>query len=105
MCGSTCGEFRGFGVAQDLVGKVDHVPVVIEGHDLGFEMGVSKSGAEMLADEDGLFLGSHPHARIVARKVARFVLGSNGKDRHARSFVRLHEAHEVARKRREGRRQ
>src|SRR3989442_236138 len=91
MSGSTGGEFRGFGIAQDLVGKVDQVPVVSGGHDLGFEMGVSKSGAGMLADEGGLFLGGQPHAWILSRHVAGFVLGSYGKDGHARSLVRLHE--------------
>ena len=105
MCGSACGEFRSFGIAQDFLGEIDQVPVVIECHDLRFEMGVPKSRTEMFADEDGLFLGGHPHARIVTRNVAGFVLGSYGKDGHARSLVRLHEAHEVARERREGRRQ
>src|SRR6266852_2514025 len=37
MGGSTGRKFRGFAIAQDLVRKVDHVPVVIEGHDLRLE--------------------------------------------------------------------
>src|SRR5713101_753546 len=53
MCGSARGKFRGFGIAQDFFGEVDQVPVVIEGHDLRLEMGVSKCGAEMLADQHG----------------------------------------------------
>src|SRR5438094_3976668 len=105
MCGSACGEFRGAGIAQDLLGKVDQVPVVIEGHDLCLEMSVSKRRTQMFADEDGLLLGGHPHARIISRNVARLVLGSNGKEGYARGLVSLHEAHEVARKRGEGRRQ
>src|SRR5260221_8508373 len=68
-------------------------------------MRVSKSRAEMFADEDGLLLGGHPHAGIVSRNIPRFVLGSNRKDGHSGLFVGLHEAHEVACKRREGRRQ
>src|SRR5260370_4811457 len=103
MCGTTGRKFRSFGIAQDFLGEVDQVPVVIEGHDLRLEMGVSKGGAEMFTDEDGLLLSGHPHAGIVRRNVARFVLGGNSKDGNAGGFVRLHEAHEVARKRREGR--
>ena len=68
-------------------------------------MGLPKRRAEMFTNEDGLFLGGHPHAGIVSGNVARFVLRSNGKDGHARGFVRLHEAHEVTCQRREGRRQ
>src|SRR6266436_8354004 len=96
MCGSACGEFRGAGIAQDLLGKVEQVPVVIEGQDLCLEMSVSKRRAQMFADEDGLFLGGHPHARIISWNGAPFVLRSNGKEGYARGFVRLHEAHEVA---------
>ena len=66
MCGSACGEFHGAGIAQDLLGKVDQVPVVIEGHDLCLEMSVSKRRTQMFADEDGLLLGGHPHARIIS---------------------------------------
>ena len=75
------------GIAQDRIGKIDQVPVVIEDYDLRFEMGISKGRAEMFTDEGGLFFGGHPHAGIVGGDVARFVLGSNGKDRNAGSFV------------------
>src|SRR5260370_3616186 len=68
-------------------------------------MRIWKSRAEMFGDEDGLSLGGHPLAGIISRNIPRFVLGSNRKDGHSRRFVRLHEAHEVARKGREGRRQ
>src|SRR5437016_12190715 len=68
-----CGEFCGLGIAQDRIGKIDQVPVVIEDHDLRSEMGVAEGGSEIFADEGGLFFGGHSHAGKVAGNVARFV--------------------------------
>src|SRR5260221_2259698 len=68
-------------------------------------MRVWKGGPEMSAYEDVLLLGGYPNAGIVSRNIPGFVLGSNRKDGHSRRFVGLHEAHKVACKRREGRRQ
>src|SRR6267154_535572 len=33
MCGSARGEFRSFGIAQNLVGKIHQIPVVVKAHD------------------------------------------------------------------------
>src|SRR5260370_23346192 len=51
MCRSTGRKFRSFGIAEDFLGKVDQLPLGIEGHDLRLEMGVSKGRAQMLAHD------------------------------------------------------
>src|SRR5262245_51967463 len=96
MQSSAAEEIRWARIAEYGFGIVNHVPIVSEDQNRRFQPGIATRGSQVVANESGLLRPRHAQTGIVAGKIARLVLRSNGEDRNAGSFIGSYEAHEVA---------